>query len=180
VSRLAEIIEREWTSNRMSDRLHAYGEKTDAELVAASCLIGALYANMSDFAVFTALSLLYFAAVSFSEAARRLGKPELASSFLLHDDAVFGPASRQLLERAQELRTKEESTELVQDILRTIEPFNVAGFGDAARRNWYPVNADDLLRSAHKLDTTAEDILQMLQRCGFAATGIPSAFTTSQ
>ena len=180
VSRLAEIIEREWTSNRMSDRLRAYGEKTDAELVAASRLIGALYANMSDFAVFTALLLLYFAAVSFSEAARRLGKPELASSFLLHDDAVFGPASRQLLERAQELRTKEESTELVQDILRTIEPFNVAGFGDAARRNWYPVNADDLLRSAHKLDTTAEDILQMLQRCGFAATGIPSAFTTSQ
>lgn len=180
VSRLAEIIEQEWNSNRMSDRLHAYWEKTDAELVAASRLIGALYANMSDFPVFTALSLLYFAAVSFSEAARRLGKAELAASFLLHDDADFGPASRLLLERAQTLRTKEESTELVQDILRAIEPFNVAGFGDAARRNWYPVNADDLLRSAHKLDATAEDILQMLQRCGFAAADVPSALTASR
>jgi len=33
---------------------------------------------MKDFPLFTSLSLLYFAAASFTETARRLGRPELA------------------------------------------------------------------------------------------------------
>jgi tetracycline 7-halogenase / FADH2 O2-dependent halogenase len=169
VSRLAEIIERNWNAKGLASGLTVYADQTDADLVAASRLVGALYANMHDFPAFVALSLLYFAAVSFSEAARRLGKPDLAPSFLLHDNAAFGPACLQLLEKARRPRAKHESAQLVQDIVRMIEPFNVAGLGDAARRNWYPVNAEDLLQSAHKLHASQEDILQLLERSGFAA-----------
>ena len=38
---------------------------------------------MDDFELFKRLSLLYFAAASYSETARRLGRPELAPGFLL-------------------------------------------------------------------------------------------------
>ncbi len=62
----------------------SYAQETDSDLLAASRLIGALYATMGDFSSFTAVSLLYFAAVSFAETAHRLGKPELAPGFLLH------------------------------------------------------------------------------------------------
>ena len=51
--------------------------------------------------VFASLSMLYFAAASFSESARGLGKAHLAPSFLLHDETRFGPATRSCLEQAQ-------------------------------------------------------------------------------
>jgi FADH2 O2-dependent halogenase len=176
VSRLADIIERDWGTGKFGEDLQQYVIDTDAELAAASRLIGALYKNMSDFPVFVSLSLLYFAAVSFSETARRLGKKELAPSFLLHDHPTFGPASRALIEQALRSRTQEESEALALNIVKTIEPINVAGLGDSSRRNWYPVDAQDLLQSARKLGVTREDILQLLHRCGFAElTSSPSA-----
>jgi tetracycline 7-halogenase / FADH2 O2-dependent halogenase len=167
VARLAEIFEGEWGSERFALQLQAYAAQTEAELLATSHLIAALYANMDKFPVFTALSLLYFAAVSFSEAARRLGKPQLASSFLLHDHPLFGPACRRLFERARQVCTKRESDELVEDIVRTIEPFNVAGLGDPSRGNWYPVDPDDLLKSAPKLGASQDEVMELLRRCGF-------------
>jgi FADH2 O2-dependent halogenase len=169
VARLADVIEKDWESADFADRLREYGEKTDVELLATARLIGALYANMSNFPVFVTLSLLYFAAASFSEAARRLGKPELASSFLLCEDPVFGPACRGLFERARQPLTEGESERLINDVLAAIEPFNVAGLGRPERRNWYPVEAKDLFEGAGKLGSTREQIDAMLRRCRFAA-----------
>jgi FADH2 O2-dependent halogenase len=167
VDRLAEIIERHWEAADFSDRLGTYGARTEAELLTTSNLIGSLYANMSNFPVFVALSLLYFAAASFSEAARRLGKTQLASSFLLGDDPVFGPGRRELIDRARGPLTQDEVEKLVGDILAAIEPFNVAGLGRAERRNWYPAEAKDLFENAHKLGATHDEVAAMLRRCGF-------------
>lgn len=163
VCRLAEIMERDWESPRLASNLSEYAAQTDADLLATSRLVAALYANMSSFPVFVSLSLLYFAAVSYSEAARRLGKPHLASSFLLRNHPVFGPASAALFERARH----GQSAGLTEDILQAIEPFNVAGLGDPRRRNWYPVDAEDLLRSAKKLDAREGEVMELLKRCGF-------------
>jgi tetracycline 7-halogenase / FADH2 O2-dependent halogenase len=167
VSRLAEIIERDWGTQRFHEQLQAYAEQTDRELLAVARLIAALYANMSNFPVFVALTLLYFAAASFSETARRLGKPHLAQSFLLCDDATFGPACERLLEGARQRLSKEESDKLIADVLEAIEPINVAGLGLRERHNWYPVEADDLLNAAGKLGASREDISELLRRCGF-------------
>ena len=147
--------------------LKDYETRTDAELVATSRLIAGLYANMNNFPAFINLSLLYFAAASFSETARRVGKPHLASSFLLHEHPTFGPECAALLARAQNIRTLEESVSLSEDVLRSIEPFNIAGLGRKDRRNWYPVEATDLLEGHAKVDSSREDIVQLLQRCGF-------------
>jgi tetracycline 7-halogenase / FADH2 O2-dependent halogenase len=166
IARLAAIIERDWDAGIESTALRQYAIDTQTELIAASNVIAALYANMDDFAVFSALSLIYFAAVSYTETARRLGKAHLARGFLMHDHPVFGPAMRDLLDRAQQPRSAHLSTELIADIRAAIEPWNVAGLGDPRRENWYPVDPEDLLRSAAKVGSSQEEILDMLKACG--------------
>jgi len=169
VTRLAAILEQDWQTERFSPQLQIYAERTDRELLATAYLIGSLYATMGNFPVFTALSLLYFAAASYPEAARRLGKPELASSFLLCDHPQFGPACVQLFDRARRCMTPAESDKLIRDIHSVIKPFNVAGLARPERRNWYPVDAQDLLDAAGKLQATEAEITAMLERCGFGA-----------
>jgi FADH2 O2-dependent halogenase len=167
LSRLAEIIERDWEKPEFAASLQSYATQTDNELLAAAGLIGALYGTMDRFPAFAALSMLYFAAASFSESARRLGKPHLAPSFLLHDDPRFGPAMRRCLQRAKNTCTQLETDELTNDIALAIEPINVAGLGNPSRRNWYPVDANNLLNSAAKLQSTEHQISQLLDDCGF-------------
>jgi FADH2 O2-dependent halogenase len=167
VSRLVEIIERDWRTQHFGEQLQAYAAQTDRELLATARLIGALYANMHNFPVFVALTLLYFAAASYAETARRLGKPHLAQSFLLCDDPVFGSVCARLMERSRQQLSADESDRLIKDILEAIEPINIAGLGHRERRNWYPVYADDLMNGAEKLGATHEDIRELLHRCVF-------------
>lgn len=174
VARLADILDKDWDTSQLPVRLERYAAQTEGELLAATGLIAALYANMHDFPVFTTLSFLYFAAVSYSEAARRLGKSHLAGAFLLHDHPVFGPKAQDLFERAKPPRSARDSARLIDDILRTIEPLNLARFGDPSLRNWYPVDPADLLRSAAKVEANHDEIANMLQRCGFGPPSVPS------
>ena len=122
---------------------------------------------MKDFPLFTSLSLLYFAAASFTETARRLGRPELAGGFLMHDHPIFGPRSRACLEGARRNLTPEQREDLVEQIRRAIEPFDVAGLGDRGRRNWHPVKAGDLFGAANKLGASRAEIEKLLSRSGF-------------
>lgn len=174
ISRLGEIFEHHWGSEDFAAQLASYGAQADADLLAAARLLGALYASFDHFPLFTALSLLYFAAVSYAETARRLGKPELASSYLLRDHPQFGPASARLFKRAHTVRGDSEAAALIEDIYRVIEPVDVAGLSNRARRNWFPVEAADLFASAGKVHAGRDEIMAMLNRCGFAAADMPA------
>ena len=167
VSRMAELLDRHWNQSTFATELLTYAASTEAELLATSRLIGALYANMNNFGAFRAISLLYFAAASFSETVRRLGKPHLAQSFLLHNDPWFGPAAEALLDRAAASVSINDTATFVQEVQRVIEPFDVAGLCASPCNGWYPVDAEDLKRAAWKVGATTEEIDAMLQRCGF-------------
>jgi FADH2 O2-dependent halogenase len=163
VSRLSQVIEKDWGARDFSCQVRKVAERSDAELLAAARLIGSLYSSMSRFPVFASVSLLYFTAVIYSETVRRLGKPEMAQSFLLHDDAYFGSLCREFYGRVN----KPDSKAFCDDIVRAIEPWNLAGLGDASRHNWYPVDARDLFDGAAKVGATREEISQLLARAGF-------------
>ena len=169
VARLAEIIERDWGTESLGPSLAGYANQTKAELLAAGRLIACLYKSMGDFPLFVSLSLLYFAAVSFAETVHRLGRPQRAGSFLLQDHPAFGPQCRLLFDRILHARCELDSKELTEEILRIIEPFDVAGLSDPNRRNWYPVKAEDLYRGASKVGATRDEISQLLDRSGFRA-----------
>ena len=112
VSRLAEIIEQDWDTPRFLGRLNTYAVQTGSELLDTGRLIANLYATMDRFPLFVSLSLLYFAAASFSEAARRLGKPHLARSFLLGDNQHFHAAAQRCFEHARLASTENEIREV--------------------------------------------------------------------
>jgi len=167
IGRLGRILSGGSHSTQLSSALQSYAADTRGELIATADLIGALYANMDDFPLFRTLSLLYFAAASFSESARRLEKHELVRGFLLHDDLVFAPECRRLLAIAKKELNCSEKAALVKDILALVAQFDVAGLCDHQPDSCYPVVASDLLASADKLNATREEIDQLLERSGF-------------
>jgi hypothetical protein len=53
-------------------------------------------------------------------------------------------------------------------VRRVIEPFDVAGLSAERVPPWYPVDADDLRKSAWKMGVTQDEIAPMLERSGFS------------
>jgi len=171
VARLAEAFDPRRNQPELTRALEDYSQRTLAELDITANLVGALYASMNDPELFNALTLLYFAAASFSETARRLDRPELAGGFLLREHPQFGPATASLCRRLlQSARngglSAAEKAESISTIFRTIEPFDVAGLTDPNHRNWHPVRIDNLLNARNRLGASEAEIMDMLRRCG--------------
>lgn len=167
IHRLLDVLERTQPGPERQAALLEYERVTLSELDATERLVAALYATMGDAPVFKKLSLLYFAAASYSEAARRLGKPSLAPGFLLSADPGFGPELAACSLAAMQGPAGAERKALLDRIDRAIEPFDIAGLLDRRRRDWYPVVASDLVAAAPKLRASEPDIDRLLERCGF-------------
>lgn len=159
IERLASAMEGGFVDSVMEE----YSRDTFADLDATAELIGAAYRVMGDPKAFQAVTMLYFAAASFGETARRLGRPELAPGFLLRSHPVFGPAARECLASAGRV----SGDALMDQVAKAAYPVNVAGVCDSTKRNWYPAAAADLYANADKLGATAEEISAMLTRAGF-------------
>ena len=170
VLRLVDLLERTRPGAERDAALADYERTTLAELDATERLVGALYETMDDPPLFKRLALLYFAAASFSEAARRLGRSELAPGFLLSAHPTFGAELAACASLAAARPGGSARRALEHRIDSAIEPFDAAGLLDAGRRDWYPVRADDLLASAGKFNATREEVLVLLERTGMLAT----------
>ncbi len=166
ILRLLDVLERTSPGSERDAALAAYEQTTLAELDATERLVAALYATMTDPPLFKRLSLLYFAAASYSEAARRLGRPDLAPGFLLREHPTFGPELTACALTAIAAPQGSEQQALEARIDRAIEPFDIAGLLDRGRRDWYPVLGVDLLSSSAKLDAAPGHILRLLERTG--------------
>ena len=165
VARLARIVEDSWGREGLDARLEELGRHTLAEADAAAMLTAALYACFDDFSSFALLTRLYFAAASWTETMRRLGRPERAKGFLLGEDPVFGPELRRICDAAvdPDPRVRRAAAGRVR---AAIEPFDVIGLNDASRRNWYPVVEHDLRSAAHKLGASGVEVEELLVRTG--------------
>jgi FADH2 O2-dependent halogenase len=161
ILRLLDVLERTSKVDREA-ALAYYEQVTLAELDVTEQLVAALYANMDAPALFKRLSLLYFAAASYSETARRLGRPDLAPGFLLSAHPTFGQELAACAALALDARSEPAQRALESRIDRAVEPFDAAGLRDRSRRDWYPVLASDLLESAGRFKTTPDDIVERL------------------
>ena len=171
ITRLMDVLATTTPGPARQAALAAYERTTQDEQDITEQLVGGLYASMADPECFKRLSLLYFAAASYSETVRRLNKPHLAPGFLLCDHPHFGQELRACAALAAAQPTGADRTALFERIDMAIEPFDTAGLLDRSRRDWYPVLAEDLIGSASKLDASAEDVHHLLARCGFVARG---------
>ena len=123
ITRIARLLKSNWQQPDFLKGLSEYARQTTLELEASARLVGALYATMNRFDLFRELSLLYFAAASYSETVRRLGKAHLANSFLLCGHPIFGPQLRQICELAGASPAEEDAAQLTQQIFDAVKPF---------------------------------------------------------
>jgi FADH2 O2-dependent halogenase len=166
VTRLAQILKLHWQRPSFSDAMNDYARLTELELETTARLVAALYATMRDFESFKMLTLLYFVAASFSEAARRLGKLQLAREFLLCQHPFFAPRLREACELAHERGSRERAAKLERIVYDAIRPFDVAGLSNRTRDPWYPALADDLIASRSKLSSSNDEVRTMIRKCG--------------
>jgi len=166
IGRLVALLEHTTHGPDRDAALVAYGRDTQDELDITEQLVAGLYASMADPELFKRLSLLYFAAASYSETVRRLGRSHLAPGFLLHRHPTFGPELRACAHLARNAPVGPGRDALFDRIDRAIAPFDAAGLGDHNRHGWYPVLASDLINNAAKLEATAEEVHRLLARCG--------------
>jgi FADH2 O2-dependent halogenase len=162
IHRLARIVGESRDDDAREARLRRYARLTAREAMAASALVGACYATFGDFPHFAALSMLYFVAASYAEMARRLGRPDLAAAFLLRNRPAFRRAFRRHCRAARRGCPSDPAL-----IAGEMEPFNIAGLCDPAKRNWYGVDLNDVVRGAHKLEQSPEDVQRFFARMGW-------------
>jgi len=174
IERLAVALERDWDDPSMPARLSNDAALSLFEADTAALLVSALFARFHDFPVFAALTTLYFAAASYAEAARRLGRSGLSGSFLSGSHPSFGPALVRCCRMALG-QDPGKRNELLATIGSAIEPLDVIGLSDISRRNWFPVDAADLFAGAHKLGATRDEIAELLRRAGLAPVAVEAA-----
>jgi FADH2 O2-dependent halogenase len=165
IARIGGILKLHWQRTSFRAALADYARLTTLELETTACLVGALYRTMHRFERFKALTLLYFAAASYSETARRLGKKHLADGFLLCNRSLFSSKLDQICRLALESGCTVSENDFKKLVNETIGPFDLAGLSDVTRHPWYPARPEDLLVSAAKVGAGQDEIIAMLRKC---------------
>jgi tetracycline 7-halogenase / FADH2 O2-dependent halogenase len=158
VGRLARALE---SGGGNEVRLREYEKLTFEDLDWTAEFIACHFAHFGDFERFSALTMYYFAAASYSEMARRLGVP--APRFLAGDDPLF----RAGIARCRTDRA-DSAEEFAVRIATDIAHKNVAGLADASKKNWYGAELGDVVANAEKLGFTPERMRAILAEAAWA------------
>jgi len=157
IERIAEILGGPEGPPLRSETLRSYAETTLAEADHAARFVAGCYAAFPRFDAFTAYSMFYFAAASFSEMQRRLTPERVSGGFLRAADAGYA-SSLQELSPAACLPGRD----YVDRVARATESINIAGLCNRARMNWYPVDLEDTVRGARKLGLRPDEVTAKL------------------
>jgi FADH2 O2-dependent halogenase len=130
---------------------HSYAAVTLADVDHTARFVAGCYSAFPRFEQFAVYSMFYFAAASFAEMSRRLNVHAEGARFLAADRAAFTDA---LVALSPQERNLDDGYAAA--VGRAIEPLNIAGLCDTAKRNWYPVDLEDTIRGAAKLGVTEE------------------------
>ena len=141
VEKLLEIITNHWSDEKLFyPNLEEYEQKVFAEIKLMDCLIAGCYSSMPYFELFTAWSMLYFAATIAHEQRRIKNEPPgyfLNAEDLQINKMVYGSYEDLLKIVSSKKPTKEEIKTFTARIKERIEPFNSAGLLDASCKNMY-------------------------------------------
>jgi transcriptional regulator with GAF, ATPase, and Fis domain len=167
VERLGRLLEESLGDRELNQRLREYGGATLMEADYFADFVAGCYAAFPQFDLFTSLSMVYFAAASYCEMARRLGRDHLAQRFLALDHPDFADGAGRF---SQTLRHNHclDSMLFATQVKQKIDCLNVAGLCDQRKRNWYDVDLEDVINCAEKLEVTSEEMRRFLQTASWA------------
>ena len=134
-----------------------YAARTLREVDHTARFVAGCYAGFPAFTPFTAYSMFYFAAASYTEMFRRLRPGAPTRGFLAVDDAPFAHAVRTLSPAGSA-----RPLDYARAIAAATEPLNVAGLCNPDKRNWYGVDLEDTVRGAAKLGVSEEAVRREL------------------
>lgn len=159
-------------SFKNSVTLESFSRETTLDLQTTAGLVAALYQKMDRPEEFSLLTMLYFAALSYTETAWRLNRETLASDFLLRNNPSF---YREFLRITETARSGAHVTH--SEIERVIGPFDITGLTDWSRQNWYPVRFSDLTENISKLNASHSELEILFTKLGLtpAVTGWSSS-----
>jgi hypothetical protein len=112
--------------------------------------------------------MFYFAAASFSEMQRRLNPERASGGFLRAADAAYASSVRALSPAVCAPRA-----DYLDRIAQAVAPINVAGLCNPELHNWYPVDLEDTIRGAHKLELTPEYVRAALEFANASTPHVP-------
>ena len=161
VERLADLMENGLESWR------SYSLLLNHEADQVRYLIEAAYAGMDDFELFTAVCLLYFATVSFTEVQQRLSREEDRSLAWQGFLGARDPVVQSLLVQARDrlLKRDEDGLENFPDwVRRRIAPRDIAGLASPKASNLYPVDFGLLIERSRLLGLEPEEIRAALPK----------------
>ncbi len=167
VERLGRLLEENPGDRELSQRLREYSRATLKEADHFADFVAGCYAAFPQFDLFTSLSMMYFAAASYCEMARRMGRNHLAQHFLALDHSDFADAAGRF---SQTLRQNHclDSALFAAQVRQKIDRLNVAGLCDQRKRNWYGVDLEDTINCAEKLEVTSDEMRRFLQTASWA------------
>jgi tetracycline 7-halogenase / FADH2 O2-dependent halogenase len=171
IERLGRLLEEDLPDHERTERLREYSQVTLMEADHTADFVAGCYAAFPRFELFTSLSMVYFAAASFCEMARRLGRNHLAQRFLAVDRPAFANAAGGL---SQTLRHNDclDSILFAAQVKQNIDLLNVAGLCDPRKRNWYDVDLENMIKCAEKLEITSEEMERFLRVANWAQTAV--------
>jgi FADH2 O2-dependent halogenase len=146
IERLVDILENYWNKDDFPLQLQQYEEILFSELDLIDQLVGGCYTAFADFRLFTAFSMLYFAAATTYEHRRAEGGWNPQAAFLCADDSQFQSIVETVLDRLHwvtETNERNSATfsEFEQFVANAIEPFNSVGLCDPSVQNMYRYTA---------------------------------------
>jgi FADH2 O2-dependent halogenase len=173
VERLGLAFESAKRDRRVPDleTLAWYDAALSAEADQIDLLVAGAYEAMAHFDLFAAQAMIYFASVSFAEVSQRLKPSDSVAwaGFLGVGDPVLGPLPRESLARLRQITqrtgavgTPAQREEFARWVARAVEPRNIAGLADPARRNLYPVDFDALIQGHALLGMSRDQIVAAL------------------
>jgi FADH2 O2-dependent halogenase len=136
-----------------------YVESTFADADRTARFIAGSYAGFRRFPMFTAYSMFYFAAASYSEMARRLNAPRMPRGFLCGDSDAFTGAMDRLSPAAT---SSVDFDRYERDVASSVADWNIAGLCSSGKKNWYAIDLEDTIRGAEKLGLTCEQVREGL------------------
>ena len=172
IGRLLSLLESHWNCLDFDDRLRCYGETMLAEADSTAEFIGGCYRAMHSFPLFSALSMFYFAAASYSEMARRFDRAHLAPGFLAAGHKEFRAGLTHclsLLPDANSAPSAQEIDRFVAAVVGHCACLNIAGLCDPSKRNWYGVDLKDVVDGAELLGMTPEQVRRIIAAADWAA-----------
>jgi len=160
IERIAKILAESWETDLLDAELHQYGETTLQDVRSTAEYIGGSLRSLKAFPSFTALSMFYFAAASYSEMARRTNQRQLVTRFLAADRADFRDGMRKCIQRIDGGPGRMEDITCL--TAQGIDVLNIAGLADLSKRNWYGVDLQDVIDNSLKLDLSQDEMRKLI------------------